>query len=147
MDLDELNKAIKKVVDFDTEIEIYRFLKNEIPHIIKQYNMEQLFVDNIGADGIILGYYSKKTEEEYNSSKTAGTQYSMIDSGIFADSIKIEIKYRKISIFSTDPKIHDMLIASFYDTTEFFGLTDKNMNKLNRLWIIPFLEQKLTVKA
>lgn len=142
MNLQGLNKRLKTIADFDAEKEIYSFLKLEIPHIVLKYNLEQLFIENVDTDGYILGYYSPATEA-INPSKEAGTPFTMYDSGDFMKSIKIEIKYRKIDIFSTDVKYELMLASDSYLSTDFFGLTEENLKKLINKWIIPHLKSRL----
>ena len=134
MDLITLNKKIKRIANTKAfEIEMYKYIKNELQGVIIFYQKKQLFEDSIGADGVKLGQYSVKGYDDY------GKDFSMIYTGDFRDKLKVTVLYRKISITSQTDHLFEMETSPFFKTHDFFGLTPLNLTHLLNIHIKPHM--------
>lgn len=140
MKLIELSNRLKLYATNNAiEAELFRFLK-ENPHLILQYNIEQLFHESIGADNVDLGFYSYATEK-FDSTKKGGEPFTMIKTGKFFSLLTAEVYYKKIIITSDVPYLDDMINSPFYISNEFFGLTEDNLIRLKKFNTTPHIRQ------
>jgi len=138
MNVAEIRQQLKSMGSFQLEKDLFRYVKIELVHVIKSYNMEQIFQDSEDIYGNPLGTYSV---DHYQAGKRIGDPFDMVDSGAFRRGFKVEVLYRKIKITSTTPHLKDMLSNSDgrFDSTHFFGLNDDNYNEFVKEFINPFV--------
>lgn len=117
---------------------LFAYIKSEIPHILLRYNIDQLFLDSEGADGINLGFYKAGN---LDLDKKEGDPFNVWDTGDFFKKMRIDVKNRKIVITSTTSKLDEMLKNPSYLTVNFFGLTDENAEDFIKKWVKPFILQ------
>ena len=152
LDLTELNAKLKAIRDFEVEKAMYKYIKSDLEHLLLKKNWEQIFVDNTDIDEDILGYYKPITEKIAKArgmpSKKANTPFTMINTGEFSGSLRIKTHYRKITIWSTSPTYEKIMLDTNanYQSKEFFGLTEKNLNRIIKTWILPMLREKLLLQ-
>ena len=97
-----------------------------------QYQMDQLFVQSIGADGISLGRYSYTTAK-FDEQKKGGQPFSMIDTQDFFNRMFIKVNRVNIEIGSRTTHLEQMLENKSFLTTDFFGITTENEIRLKTL--------------
>ena len=127
MNLKELSNRLNVVSDYNKAVfAIFRGLKAQ-KEVILDFNREQLFVDSIGSDNRQLGFYSLSN---YNLAEgKGGTPFTMVDSGLFKEGLYIEFYYKTITIRSLY-HTYEMIQNEAFNTTEFFGLTEQNLQLL-----------------
>lgn len=134
MELSQLSARLTKYASKRAlEHKLGTFLKQN-PHLIMNYQMDQLFVESIGSDEIQFGHYSYNTAR-YNPNHRGGDKYEMYDTGDFFNNMYITIKGRKtvtVTIGSTSSHLEKMLANPYFETHNFFGLTPTNENTLKQ---------------
>lgn len=131
----ELNQRINKYASAKAlEQKLGTFLKQN-PHLVMNYQLEQLFKESIGSDEQPLGFYSYNTAamSKIPSEKKGQTPFTMYESGSFFNNMYINITGRKnvnIEIGSRTPHLQAMLSNPAFETTNFFGLTQTNYQRL-----------------
>lgn len=140
MDLQDLNNKVKAMTDTKAmEIAMFKYLKAN-PQKILFYQKQQLFRDSVDSNNVNLGYYGPNSEN-YNSNKTEGSKFTMINSGSFRSGLFVNVEYRKIIIGSSSPNLINMYNNESFDTTDFFGLTDDSTRRFMNNVIIPFIRK------
>jgi len=94
-------------------------------HIIKQYFVNQIFVENISGEGVSFGYYKKQTAE-FNASKKRGSPFTLIDTGLFFNSYTVQVIGKSVQVFADSGRTAQMNSNPSFDSTEFFTLTEEN---------------------
>lgn len=138
MTLGEMGQRLKTVSSYDKAIfALFRYLKDN-KEIILDYNREQLFLESMGSDGRALGFYAQQVNPDPNDPKQPDEPFSMVDSGLFKQGLYIEFFYRHIIIRS---HYHTFAMQNnpAFETTEFFGLTEQNMERLIEFTVKPFM--------
>lgn len=142
MNLIELQARLKEISDYNKAIYgLFRKLKEHKEEIL-ELNKDQLFNKHVGADNVILGYYSNNRDpEQYDGPgppKEPGQPFTMIDTGLFKSGLRIEFYYRHISIRS-EYHYQDLDSNPFFNTTEFYGLTEENFELFVEQHVKPLL--------
>jgi len=113
-------KEIWFYVFYDTKF------KTEVLDFIR---IDQLFEQGVDEYDKVIGRYSIITETQYNSSKVAGTPYTLYDSGDFYRSFMLEVVPDGIIINADGLKEDGTdLLEKF--TNKILGLTDESKIKL-----------------
>ena len=113
-------KEIWFYVFYDTKF------KTEVLNFIR---IDQLFEQGVDEDDRVIGTYSIITETQYNSSKVAGTPYTLFDTGDFYRSFMLEVVPDGIIINADGIKDDGTdLLERFTD--KILGLTDESKIKL-----------------
>lgn len=106
-------------------------------------NKEQIFEDSHDVFERALGYYSKATEVITGGRKKAGEPYDGKDTGKWLDGFYMQIVGGSedfvMRFYSRDPKTSEILASEHWNSTEFFGLTDKNLKGVIEKLIAPFI--------
>lgn len=97
--------------------------------ILDLIRIKQLFEEGIDEKGEVIGTYSWVTQNIYDSSKVAGTHYTLKDTGEFYKSMNIDVE-KDFFLIDADPMKEDI----FGNKTNLFekygegiiGLTDDN---------------------
>lgn len=144
MDLLELTERLKAISDYNKAVYgLFHKLK-EHKEVILEMNKDQLFNKHIGSDNVILGYYSNNRDpEQYDGpgpAKEPGQPFTMIDTGLFKSGLRIEFYYRHISIRS-DYHYQDLDSNPFFNTSQFYGLTEENFEIFVEEYAKPYLLQ------
>lgn len=118
--------------------DIFKFIRTIEKEFIDK-NKEQIFEDSTDIFEQSLGFYSKATELISGGRKKAGEPYDGRDTGDWLDGWYMQVVANVVSFRSSDPKNGAILQGEHWFTTEFFGLTDKNLNGIIEKSILPFL--------
>jgi len=136
MNLNEFQLKLSLLTDHNKAIyALIRGLKAE-KQVILDMNKDQLFNDHIGADNVVVGYYSFNA---YNEERR-GEPYTMVDTGLFKKGMRIDFYYRHITIRS-EYHSYEMQTNSNakWRTTEWFGLTQENYAILREDYVKPII--------
>lgn len=136
MNLVNLEKTLKAKFTYSKiMLAIFKHLKENSEDILWM-NRKQLFVDSIGSDSKELGFYSNS--EANQISGIDGMPFTMVDTGLFKEGMRIDFYYRHISIRS-EYHTYEMIQDGPFRTEEFFGLTDENLKQLIDIYVKPFV--------
>ena len=121
MTLKELKNNIDRIVETKgATYALFRHIKAN-PDLMLDFNRKQLFDQGVGADGKHLGSYSLNRDPESDKRKEPGQVFTMIDTGLFKQGLRLKTHYRKI-IITSPYHTNAMLKNPNFNTTEFFRL-------------------------
>jgi len=138
MTFEDLEKNLKD--SFNTkkiEIAVFKAIKDN-PDIIMFYQRKQLFSLSVDADGKDLGFY-KPESEHYNKKKVAGTQFTMVNTGLFKKSLHLKVHYRHLLIKADEERLFQIYNNPSFKTKNLLGLTDDSYRKLLKYRIKPII--------
>lgn len=116
------------------ELILFQKIK-EIEKDLTRLNKRQLFEKSSDIFGNPIGYYSFATEVISKGKKKAGDPFDLFDTGDFFKGFFIKIDNGNVSFGSSDPKTP--LIFQNLLSTDIFGLTDSNLNKVIQEKLLP----------
>lgn len=120
------NKVISDLFNF------IRTLENEMA----QFNRAKIFIDSEDIEGKALGFYSPATEVISGGKKKAGDPYNLFETGDFLGSIFAKVEKESVFFDATDPKTTEIFKNLL--TTNIFGLSDADLNRVIQERILPF---------
>lgn len=137
----------KKISEPKITRELFLFIRR-IENEFLDRNKEQITNDSTDIFEKALGYYSEATEYiTLNNAllgkggpiKMAGDPFTGKDTGDWLNGFYVQIVNNVIRFGSNDPKNGKILQGEHWLTTEFFGLTDKNLKEVISKLLLPFL--------
>ena len=138
--LEALQKRVKAFNDGLTGGQfISEIIRNHDWEIVEMNTQEQLFEQGITATGISIMDYMPYAPMTVDIKKIKGQPYDRVtlrDEGDFQNSFEVETDHEKMTIVATDRKT-DELLYKYGD--EIMGLTDKNVERLEREILLPDL--------
>ena len=98
---------------------------------------DQLFAEGVDSDGNIIGTYSFATEQITDGEKKAGEPYTLLDTGKYHESFRVDVDTGRL-VISSDPLKQDPQegVINLFDKLDNFkieGLTDENLQALINL--------------
>jgi len=148
-----LNQQLQKAKSLNQQAitkELFLFIRS-IENEFLDRNKEQINIDSTDIFEKALGFYSEATEYITTNNallgkggtiKKAGDPYTGKDTGDWLDGFYIQIVNNVVRFGSNDPKTGNILQGEHWLTTEFFGLTDKNLKEVISKLLLPFLLTK-----
>lgn len=112
---------------------------------LADYNRRALKDDSVDVNGNPIGFYSRATEiisqAKFNLGqgrvKAQGEPFDLDDTGEFLKSIFSKVRSDNVLFGSNDPKLNKIL--SNLLTTDIFGLSDLDLERVINERILPFL--------
>ena len=136
---EELTKYLKENVNAKSlEIAMFKYIKSELQGVFLYWQKDQMFNKSVGSDGQPLGFYKHKRK-----GKDEGQPYTMVDTGQLKEKTYIKVYYRHIIIGSerVKPDAEKLRMFEHFENKNWWGLTDKNLQKIIRIYLIPFCQE------
>lgn len=132
----QLHARAKKLTPTKVKRDLFKFIRT-LERELAQYNKSQLFADSKDVEGNPIGFYSYATELITKGRKKAGQPFNLYESGEFLGRLFAKVEKDSILFDTKDSKRKEVLTHLL--STNIFGLTDKNLNKIIEEKILPFM--------
>lgn len=110
------------------EREIFKWISIHLATVLMNMQREQLFDESKGADGVLLGRYSRPKYKQVR--RSINEPYDMVFTGALKASIRVSFKKDGI-IFNAGAKyVNEVRFSDVFGTSDWFGLTEENMKIL-----------------
>ena len=103
---------------------------------LEAFNRSTLFNDSEDVFGKPIGFYSAGTEIMTNGRKRRGEPFDLKETGVFLESITVNVVNGTFFFRSTDPKLNEVL--SNLLTDDILGIQDDDLQKVINNRILPF---------
>lgn len=132
----QLHARAKKLTPTKVKRDLFKFIRT-LERELAQYNKSQLFADSEDVEGNPIGFYSYATEVITKGRKKAGQPFNLYESGEFLGRLFAKVEKNSIFFDTKDGKRKEVLTHLL--STNIFGLTDENLNKIIEEKILPFM--------
>lgn len=130
-----LQEKARKLTPQRVRSDLFKFIRT-IEEEFAQLNVNQLH--NLSQDvfGNPIGFYSKKTEEITEGRKQEGQPFNLYETGEFLEKLFARVERNSIFFDTSDSKKPEVLMNLL--SKDIFGLTDEQLNKVIREYILPY---------
>lgn len=136
--IEEHYQLAKKLDEQSVSSALFNFIKT-IENKLVELNRIQLNEKSKDIYGEAIGFYSYATEVITKGKKRQGEPFDAKDTGSFLNKLYAKIENDRVVFGSTDSKVDLILNSDNWLSTDLFGLTDEDLQKVIETELLPFI--------